>query len=158
MLAIAACLINSRRRNIWLTTRLRRRRVPIARRVLHIRGGKPHDDNSRPVHRGRLPAGRGGARLLRASQDHDFATLDKRKGEIRSILDTKEAPEYATRRDLPQTGVETGYTIWADTYDRPPGESDPIEQLEQPVMQRLMDAFPAGPVLDAACGTGRHTE
>lgn len=99
-----------------------------------------------------------GLALLRASQDHDFGSIPARRAEIKEILEAADdAMPYGRRRDLPQVGVEAGYTIWADTFDRPAEEADPIEQLEQPVMRRLMDAFPEGPVLDAACGTGRHT-
>lgn len=99
-----------------------------------------------------------GLALLRASQDHDFGSIPARRAEIKDILETADdAMPYGRRRDLPQVGVEAGYAIWADTFDRPAEEADPIEQLEQPVMRRLMDAFPEGPVLDAACGTGRHT-
>jgi SAM-dependent methyltransferase len=44
-----------------------------------------------------------------------------------------------------------GYARWAATYDRPLR----LFGLEEPPMRRLLDALPAGEVLDAACGTGR---
>ena len=47
-----------------------------------------------------------------------------------------------------------GYAAWAESYDEP--GNDTIE-LEEPAVRGLLDELPAGPVLDAACGTGRHT-
>jgi SAM-dependent methyltransferase len=99
-----------------------------------------------------------GLALLRASQDHDFETIGQRRAEITVILESAQGEPYGTRRDLPPIDMEQGYTIWADTYDQPNEEDyDPILQLEQPVVRQMIDALPAGPVLDAACGTGRHT-
>jgi SAM-dependent methyltransferase len=99
-----------------------------------------------------------GLALLRASQDHDFATIGRRRAEIKVILDSGDGEPYGMRRDLPPIDMEVGYTIWAETYDQEDEEDyDPILQLEQPVVRQLIDALPAGPVLDAACGTGRHT-
>jgi ubiquinone/menaquinone biosynthesis C-methylase UbiE len=98
-----------------------------------------------------------GLALLRASYEHDFDTIATRRAEIKTILDAGEDGPYGMRRDLPTSPVESGYTIWADTYDRDEEKTDPIEQLEQPVMRQLMDELPDGPILDAGCGTGRHT-
>jgi len=99
-----------------------------------------------------------GLALLRASQDHDFASIIRRRTEIRAILDAAaDEQPYARRRDLPPIDYKAGYTIWADTFDDSPEEGgDPIEQTEQPIMRKLMDEFPDGPILDAGCGTGRH--
>jgi ubiquinone/menaquinone biosynthesis C-methylase UbiE len=47
-----------------------------------------------------------------------------------------------------------GYALWAATYDRP---GNPIVEVEQPIVQRLLGELPPGRALDAACGTGRHT-
>jgi ubiquinone/menaquinone biosynthesis C-methylase UbiE len=46
-----------------------------------------------------------------------------------------------------------GYRRWAETYDRL-GRLFPIEE---PVMHALLDLLPPSVVLDAACGTGRHS-
>lgn len=99
-----------------------------------------------------------GLAILRAAQAHDFESLDSRRAEVKTILDGLGSEPYSMRRDLPPTGIEAGYTIWADTYD-PPSEDDydPIIQNEQPVVRQLMDDLPDGPILDAGCGTGRHT-
>lgn len=99
-----------------------------------------------------------GLALLRAAQDHDFGSVVRWRAEIRSILDAAaDEQPYARRRDLPRIDLKAGYAIWADTFDDSPEDGgDPIKQTEQPVMRKLMDEFPDGPILDAACGTGRH--
>jgi SAM-dependent methyltransferase len=57
------------------------------------------------------------------------------------------------------TGVEvnrgdtfTGYRSWAATYDEP---RNTIFDFDEPVVYEILDAFPRGSALDAACGTGR---
>ncbi|MEA2333331.1 MAG: hypothetical protein QOH58_3469 [Thermoleophilaceae bacterium] len=99
-----------------------------------------------------------GLALLRGGTRKHFDSLERRRSEIQQIISGFEQPPYSIRRDFPEAAIDTGYTIWADTYD-PPSEDDhdPIIQLEQPVMRALMDGLPDGPVLDAGCGTGRHT-
>jgi ubiquinone/menaquinone biosynthesis C-methylase UbiE len=98
-----------------------------------------------------------GLAILRASYERDFGTIQTRREEIRKILDAGDEGPYGMRRDLPTSAVQDGYTVWADSYDRPEDDADPIEETETPVMRRLMDELPEGPILDAACGTGRHT-
>jgi SAM-dependent methyltransferase len=99
-----------------------------------------------------------GLAILRAAQRREFDKIEDRRAEIKTLLDGQADIPYSLRRDLPLTGIEAGYTIWADTYDHPNEEDfDPIIQLEQPTVRRLMDTLPDGPILDAACGTGRHT-
>lgn len=99
-----------------------------------------------------------GLAILRASYERDFDTISARREEIRKILEAGDSGPYGMRRDLPTSAVKDGYTVWADSYDRPEDEADPIEQTEARVMRRLMDELPEGPILDAGCGTGRHTE
>jgi ubiquinone/menaquinone biosynthesis C-methylase UbiE len=48
--------------------------------------------------------------------------------------------------------VQSGYTLWAATYDRP----NPAIRLEEPVVHTVIERLPVGRALDAACGTGRH--
>jgi ubiquinone/menaquinone biosynthesis C-methylase UbiE len=62
--------------------------------------------------------------------------------------------------DVPQSlqwsvvahAVDSGYDLWAERYDGP----NPAVGAEEPVFDQLLDAAPAGVVIDAACGTGRH--
>lgn len=94
-----------------------------------------------------------GLALLRAGARRSFDGVDARVEEIREILSRLEEPPYAERRDLPEADVDAGYAEWAEDYDEP--GNDTIE-AEEPVVRDLLDRLPAGAVLDAACGTGRH--
>ena len=95
-----------------------------------------------------------GLALLRAGARRDYSNVDARTDEIKSIVSRLDEQPFAQRRDLPEASADVGYAQWADDYDEP--GNDTIE-LEEPIVQRLLDRFPDGPVLDAACGTGRHT-
>ncbi len=94
-----------------------------------------------------------GLALLRAGARRSFDDVDARVNEVREILSRFGEPPYAERRDLPEVEAAAGYAQWAEDYDDP--GNDTIA-LEEPVVHRLLDQLPAGPVLDAACGTGRH--
>lgn len=94
-----------------------------------------------------------GLALLRAGARRDYSTVEARTDEIRSIVARLDEQPFVQRRDLPEASVDAGYAQWADDYDEP--GNDTIE-LEEPIVQGLLDRFPDGPVLDAACGTGRH--
>jgi ubiquinone/menaquinone biosynthesis C-methylase UbiE len=51
--------------------------------------------------------------------------------------------------------VSAGYTRWAPRYDAP---GNPLIAHEQPIVHEIIAGWPAPlRVLDAACGTGRHT-
>ena len=51
--------------------------------------------------------------------------------------------------------VVSGYARWAPVYDAP---GNPLIELEQPAAWEILAGWTAGlRVLDAACGTGRHT-
>lgn len=47
-----------------------------------------------------------------------------------------------------------GYGLWSETYD---SIDNPLIALEEPAIEPLLAAVPAGVALDAACGTGRLT-
>jgi SAM-dependent methyltransferase len=94
-----------------------------------------------------------GLALLRAGARRSFHGVDARTEEIREILSRFDEPPYSERRDLPEVDVAAGYAEWADDYDDP--GNDTIA-LEEPVVRGLLEQLPAGRVLDAACGTGRH--
>lgn len=94
-----------------------------------------------------------GLALLRAGARRDYGEVDTRTKEMGEIISRLGEPPYSERRDLPEVEVDAGYAQWADDYDEP--GNDTIA-LEQPVVQGLLAQFPDGPVLDAACGTGRH--
>jgi ubiquinone/menaquinone biosynthesis C-methylase UbiE len=99
-----------------------------------------------------------GLAILRASFAGDYAAILRRKAEIQRIVANAGAQPYSQRRDLPPGTIEQGYAVWSQTYDPPSADDDdPIIQTEQPVVRSLIDELPRGRVLDAACGTGRHT-
>jgi len=94
-----------------------------------------------------------GLALLRAGARRSFDGVEARTEEIREILSRLDEPPYSERRDLPEANVDVGYAQWAEDYDEP--GNDTIA-AEEPVVRELLDELPAGSVLDAACGTGRH--
>jgi len=94
-----------------------------------------------------------GLALLRAGAGRRFDRAGQRVREIEEIAGALEEHPYSERRDLPEYGVGAGYAEWAESYDDP--GNDTIA-LEQPIVRALLDELPPGPVLDAACGTGRH--
>ena len=56
--------------------------------------------------------------------------------------------------ELLDMSVTDGYAAWSSVYD---GGGNPLINAEEPVVHALIDRFPSGRALDAACGTGRHT-
>lgn len=48
-----------------------------------------------------------------------------------------------------------GYRSWAESYDLPGNQ---LIDLEQPIVREILAELEPGIALDAACGTGRHTE
>jgi ubiquinone/menaquinone biosynthesis C-methylase UbiE len=94
-----------------------------------------------------------GLALLRAGARREFDEVEARVEEIREVVAELDRPPYSERRDLPEAEVGDGYAQWAEDYDDP--GNDTIA-LEEPIVRELLAQLPAGPVLDAACGTGRH--
>jgi SAM-dependent methyltransferase len=94
-----------------------------------------------------------GLALLRAGASRKLDRLEDRVHDLHEVLESLDEPPYSRRRDLPEYAVDAGYSAWADSYDDPGNDT---VALEEPVVRRLLDELPPGPVLDAACGTGRH--
>jgi SAM-dependent methyltransferase len=100
-----------------------------------------------------------GLAILRATQNRQFERLVRRRGEAEGILASYQERPLSSQRGLPEAGLDEGYTTWADTYDHPTElDPDPIQALEGPLMREHIDGLPGVAVLDAACGTGRHTK
>jgi len=53
----------------------------------------------------------------------------------------------------PFLDVPSGYARWAEVYDAP---GNPLIECEETVVRPLLDQMSGDPLLDAACGTGRH--
>ena len=99
-----------------------------------------------------------GLAILRETQTRQFERLEKRRGEAQGILGGYGEPPLNNPRGLPEANLDEGYTTWSETYDHPTElDPDPIQALEGPLMRKHIDGLPDGRVLDAACGTGRHT-
>jgi SAM-dependent methyltransferase len=100
---------------------------------------------------GEMLLGIEGLALLRLASG-DPAERRARVDEIRALLQRIDAPELAgavgTEYDL-----SDGYRLWSETYDGPLR----LSPLETPIMHRLFDSLAPSVVLDAACGTGRHS-
>jgi SAM-dependent methyltransferase len=82
------------------------------------------------------------------------ADVAARAAEVGMVVATAESDLLATRIPLTRYDVEAGYTRWAPRYDGP----NPAIETEAPIMRRLVSPLPAGRALDAACGTGRHSQ
>jgi 2-polyprenyl-3-methyl-5-hydroxy-6-metoxy-1,4-benzoquinol methylase len=95
-----------------------------------------------------------GVSLLRAfGGDFDREFVAARIAEVRRLLDSPELDVEGV--EAPQVGTVDGYRVWSRTYDEP---GNGIFAYEQPYVHAILGTLPTGVALDAACGTGRHTE
>jgi ubiquinone/menaquinone biosynthesis C-methylase UbiE len=74
--------------------------------------------------------------------------------EMRRVFERFDEPPHSIEIPLTEYEVPEGYAQWAKRYDGP----NPAIAREQPIVHALLEAEPVGTALDAACGTGRHTE
>jgi SAM-dependent methyltransferase len=82
------------------------------------------------------------ARAVRLAELRElFTALDRDRS-----LDTSAAGD--------EHDLDEGYRVWSQSYDRPLR----LFPIEAPPVHRRVDALPIGVALDAACGTGRHSE
>ena len=103
---------------------------------------------------GEVLVGIEGLALLRLMSSDDPSARRARVDEIRSLLGRIDASELGESAEGSEYDLAGGYRAWSDTYDTPLR----LFRLEQPVMHRLFDSLSPSRVLDAACGTGRHSE
>jgi SAM-dependent methyltransferase len=95
-----------------------------------------------------------GIALLRAFAGvYDRAFTAARFAEIRTLLD--EAEQLGEGVEVRPVTTRAGYDWWAPTYDEPGNQ---LLEIEQPIVREILDVLPVGIALDAACGTGRHSE
>ncbi|MYB47996.1 MAG: class I SAM-dependent methyltransferase [Dehalococcoidia bacterium] len=85
----------------------------------------------------------------------DNATVQARTREVLDIASQIEEEPWSNPLYFTESPVADGYAEWAATYDDP---GNPVLLAEEPVIQRILARYPVGTALDAACGTGRHTE
>ncbi|MCY1137699.1 class I SAM-dependent methyltransferase [Actinoplanes sp. Pm04-4] len=94
-----------------------------------------------------------GLALLRAyGGEHDRAFAEARVAEIRKLLDD---PGLTGGVEARAVDTVTGYRVWAETYDQP---GNGLFAYEEPFVREVVGALEPGVALDAACGTGRHTQ
>lgn len=101
---------------------------------------------------GQMLLGTEGLALLRLSATDDAEARDARVAEIRTLLARYDA-ELAAPLSAPEYDLRQGYALWAQTYDAPLR----LFPVEEPGVRSLLADLPPGGVLDAACGTGRHS-
>jgi SAM-dependent methyltransferase len=95
-----------------------------------------------------------GVALLRAfAGDHDREFTYERLAEIRRLLDSSELSDAGVSTK-PVSTVD-GYRVWSRTYDQP---GNGLYALEEPILQEILAPIRPGTALDAACGSGRHTQ
>ena len=81
-------------------------------------------------------------------------TADECADELRTLANRfAEDPSLKFQLDIPHMDVESGYRLWADTYD---DLHNPLISVEEPIIRRMVESIPPGRALDAACGTGRY--
>lgn len=104
-----------------------------------------------PVH---YALGVAGVALIRNWMAGDDAAKARADELISLTRRFTEDPSLNFQLDIPDMEVESGYALWADTYDNFP---NPLINVEEPIIRALLERMPAGRALDAACGTGRYT-
>lgn len=75
--------------------------------------------------------------------------------QVASLLESALAEEAADGIDSIEMTPADGYAEWARTYDERPNA---MVEIEEPVVDAILRTITPGRALDAACGTGRHTQ
>lgn len=101
---------------------------------------------------GEMLLGTEGLALLRLAATDDAAGRAARVAEIRDLVARYDA-ELATALGTPEYDLAEGYRLWSQTYDAPLR----LFPVEEPAVRGLLAGLSPGRVLDAACGTGRHS-
>ena len=95
-----------------------------------------------------------GVALLHAfAGEHDRDFVKDRFDEVRQLLESAE--RFGDGTVIPAITTAEGYRRWVEDYDEP---GNGLIDAEQPIVHGILDGIPTGTALDAACGTGRHTE
>ncbi len=95
-----------------------------------------------------------GLALLRLAAGDDVSARQARVDEMRALLQRiDDATEQVAVAGGPEYDLIDGYRLWSETYDCPLR----LSPIEEPAMHQLFDSLAPSVVLDAACGTGRHS-
>jgi ubiquinone/menaquinone biosynthesis C-methylase UbiE len=97
-----------------------------------------------------------GLALLRRWLTGNAGEIDARVREIEELCRRYRDPSPGDVIDVEREDADppAGYDALAEIYDH---VDNSLIATEEPPMRALLDALPIGRVLDAACGTGRHT-
>lgn len=87
-----------------------------------------------------------------AGDGFDRAFVERRVTEIGNVLN-KAARLLGDGEEVDRIATVVGYRAWSTTYDEP---DNPLIEVEEPAVRRILDRLPPGDALDAACSTGRH--
>jgi ubiquinone/menaquinone biosynthesis C-methylase UbiE len=93
-----------------------------------------------------------GLALLRLAFGNDPAAREARVAEIRDLL-VRYDHDLASPLAAPEYDLDQGYDLWSATYDQPLR----LFPVEEPTVHGILASLSAGTMLDAACGTGRHS-
>jgi SAM-dependent methyltransferase len=95
-----------------------------------------------------------GVALLQAfaGDGFDRVLVERRIAEIRTLLN-EAAPLLGDAEETDQIDSVDAYGVWSANYGEP---GNPLIEVEESAVRRILDRLPAGDALDSACGTGRH--
>jgi SAM-dependent methyltransferase len=102
---------------------------------------------------GELMLGVEGLAMLRLLYADAADQRAARVAEVRDVVRRVDGDPALAAPVGSEYGIADGYARWAGTYDRPLR----LFAIEAPPLRRLLDGLPPGAVLDAACGSGRHS-
>jgi SAM-dependent methyltransferase len=94
-----------------------------------------------------------GVALLRMHASRNPTRAREIAVQMRRLLERLDVDITSPETSTPMIDVVSGYDRWAQVYDLP---GNPLIECEEPVVRPILDAITGDPVLDAACGTGRH--
>ncbi|MBA3233954.1 MAG: class I SAM-dependent methyltransferase [Propionibacteriales bacterium] len=94
-----------------------------------------------------------GVALLKAfAGEFDREFTEARLAEVRLLLDA--GVSVGNGVEVPPLATTAGYDGWAAHYDSP---DNGIFLIEERYILPIFDSLPVGSVIDAGCGTGRHS-
>ena len=102
---------------------------------------------------GELMLGVEGLAMLRLLYVDAVDERAARVAEVRDVLARIDTDPAVAAHVGVEYDIAVGYAAWSPTYDRPLR----LFAIEAPPLRRLLDGLTPSTVLDAACGSGRHS-
>jgi ubiquinone/menaquinone biosynthesis C-methylase UbiE len=97
-----------------------------------------------------------GLAILRGLVDASEETQAGRIDEVRRVIDAYDDEPWTLGLEVFELDHRSGYAAWAPKYD---SMENALIRAEQPVVEGLTRRLPPSQrILDAACGTGRHSK